>query len=62
MTTHALTLEQYDGTDPSKPIYISVKGRIFDVSTGKSFYGPGGSYALFAGKDSSRALAKMSKN
>ncbi|KAF5809770.1 putative cytochrome b5-like heme/steroid binding domain-containing protein [Helianthus annuus] len=55
-------LKQYDGTDPSKPIYISVKGRIFDVSTGKSFYGPGGSYALFAGKDASRALAKMSKN
>lgn len=53
-------LKQYDGTDPSKPIYISVRGRVFDVSTGKSFYGPGGSYAMFAGKDVSRALAKMS--
>ncbi|GJX99839.1 probable steroid-binding protein 3 [Tanacetum coccineum] len=60
-----LTLDQlkhYDGTNPSNPIYISVKGRIFDVTTGKSFYGPGGSYAMFAGKDASRALAKMSKN
>ncbi|KAI3501641.1 hypothetical protein L1887_29562 [Cichorium endivia] len=55
-------LKQYDGTDPSKPIYIGVRGRIFDVSTAKSFYGPGGSYAMFAGKDASRALAKMSKN
>ncbi|KAK9067874.1 hypothetical protein SSX86_011985 [Deinandra increscens subsp. villosa] len=55
-------LKQYDGTDPSNPIYIAVKGRIFDVTTGKSFYGPGGSYAMFAGKDASRALAKMSKN
>ncbi|CAI9274891.1 LOW QUALITY PROTEIN: probable steroid-binding protein 3 [Lactuca sativa] len=55
-------LKQYDGTDPSNPIYIGVKGRIFDVSTAKSFYGPGGSYAMFAGKDASRALAKMSKN
>ncbi|KAL8201111.1 hypothetical protein R6Q57_012450 [Mikania cordata] len=60
LTLHQL--QQYDGTDPSKPIYIGVRGRIFDVSTAKSFYGPGGSYALFAGKDATRALAKMSKN
>nr|GEW80364.1 hypothetical protein [Tanacetum cinerariifolium] len=55
-------LKQYDGSDPSKPIYVAVKGRVFDVTTGNSFYGPGGSYAMFAGKDASRALAKMSKN
>ncbi|XP_019415948.1 PREDICTED: probable steroid-binding protein 3 [Lupinus angustifolius] len=55
-------LTQFNGTDPSKPIYVAVKGRVFDVTTGKSFYGPGGPYAMFAGKDASRALAKMSKN
>lgn len=55
-------LSQYNGSDPSKPIYVAVKGRIYDVSTGKSFYGPGGPYAMFAGKDASRALAKMSKD
>lgn len=54
-------LKQYDGSDPSKPIYVAVKGRIFDVTAGKSFYGPGGDYSMFAGKDASRALAKMSK-
>ncbi|KAK4600559.1 hypothetical protein RGQ29_010274 [Quercus rubra] len=55
-------LTQYNGTDASKPLYVAVKGRIFDVTNGKSFYGPGGPYAMFAGKDASRALAKMSKN
>ncbi|KAL3500279.1 hypothetical protein ACH5RR_039372 [Cinchona calisaya] len=55
-------LKQYDGSDPSKPIYVAVKGRVFDVAAGRSFYGPGGSYSMFAGKDASRALAKMSKN
>ncbi|CAI9094687.1 OLC1v1030465C1 [Oldenlandia corymbosa var. corymbosa] len=54
-------LKQFDGSDPSKPIYVAVKGRVFDVTAGKSFYGPGGSYCMFAGKDASRALAKMSK-
>ncbi|XP_057433079.1 probable steroid-binding protein 3 [Lotus japonicus] len=62
MEMTAQQLSQYNGTDPSKPIYVSVKGRVFDVTTGKSFYGPGGAYAMFAGRDASRALAKMSKN
>jgi membrane-associated progesterone receptor component len=55
-------LVKYNGSDSSKPIYVAIKGRVFDVSSGKNFYGPGGSYAVFAGKDASRALAKMSKN
>lgn len=55
-------LKQYDGSDQSKPIYVAVKGRVFDVTAGKTFYGPGGSYCMFAGNDASRALAKMSKN
>ncbi|KAL4181938.1 hypothetical protein AMTRI_Chr12g239910 [Amborella trichopoda] len=55
-------LRQFNGSDPSKGIYVAIKGRIFDVSTAKNFYGPGGSYAIFAGRDASRALAKMSKN
>jgi membrane-associated progesterone receptor component len=53
-------LQQYDGTDPSKPLLMAIKGQIYDVSQSKAFYGPGGPYALFAGKDASRALAKMS--
>ncbi|CAH9108185.1 unnamed protein product [Cuscuta europaea] len=61
MEMTAQQLELYNGSDPSKPIYIAIRGRIFDVTAGKSFYAPGGSYSIFAGKDATRALAKMSK-
>ncbi|GMH08999.1 hypothetical protein Nepgr_010839 [Nepenthes gracilis] len=53
-------LKQYDGSDDKKPLLMSIKGQIYDVSQSRMFYGPGGPYALFAGKDASRALAKMS--
>ncbi|XP_031095512.1 membrane steroid-binding protein 1-like [Ipomoea triloba] len=53
-------LKQYDGSDPKKPLLMAIKSQIYDVSQSRMFYGPGGPYALFAGKDASRALAKMS--
>jgi membrane-associated progesterone receptor component len=53
-------LKQYDGSDPKKPLLMAIKGQIYDVTQSRSFYGPGGAYALFTGKDASRALAKMS--
>ncbi|KAJ9553088.1 hypothetical protein OSB04_017133 [Centaurea solstitialis] len=53
-------LKSYDGNDPKKPLLMAIKGQIYDVSQSRMFYGPGGPYALFAGKDASRALAKMS--
>lgn len=53
-------LKAYDGADPKKPLLMAIKGQIYDVSQSRMFYGPGGPYALFAGKDASRALAKMS--
>ncbi|KAL3652381.1 Membrane steroid-binding protein 1 [Castilleja foliolosa] len=53
-------LKQYDGSDPKKPLLMAIKGQIYDVTQSRMFYGPGGPYALFAGKDASRALAKMS--
>lgn len=53
-------LKQYDGSDPKKPLLMAIKSQIYDVSQSRVFYGPGGPYAMFAGKDASRALAKMS--
>ena len=51
----ATELAQYDGDDPSKPVYLALMGKVFDVSAGAKYYGKGGSYAYFSGKDASRA-------
>jgi len=53
-------LRAYNGTDATKPILMAVNGTVYDVSRGRQFYGPGGPYGLFAGRDASRALAKSS--
>jgi membrane-associated progesterone receptor component len=58
----AAQLRAYDGSDPPKPIYLAVRGKVYDVTSGRSFYGPGGSYAMFAGREAARALGKMSKD
>lgn len=50
-------LRQYNGTGEDGRICIAVNGRIYDVTRGKQFYGPGGPYSNFAGRDASRALA-----
>ncbi|GEQ68383.1 hypothetical protein JCM33374_g2051 [Metschnikowia sp. JCM 33374] len=50
------TLCRYDGKSDSK-VYIGIKGVVFDVTAGKAFYGPGGPYENFAGRDASRGLA-----
>ncbi|KAI9887102.1 MAG: hypothetical protein M1823_001092 [Watsoniomyces obsoletus] len=49
-------LSLYNGTDPKIPIYLAINGSIYDVSASPSFYGPGGSYHFFAGKEGTRAF------
>ncbi|KAL9096664.1 MAG: hypothetical protein Q9165_001152 [Trypethelium subeluteriae] len=46
----------YNGTN-NMPVYLGVRGKIFDVTSGRNFYGPGGPYENFAGRDASRGLA-----
>ena len=34
-------LAKYSGHDPTRPILFAVRGRIFDVTESRGFYGPG---------------------
>lgn len=52
-------LTQYDGSDLTKPLLVAIRGQVYDVGRGRDFYGPGGPYGMFAGKDCTRALAKL---
>ncbi|KAG0239397.1 cytochrome b5-like heme/steroid binding domain-containing protein [Mortierella sp. GBAus27b] len=52
-------LRKYDGTK-GEPIYVAIKGKVYDVSGKEDMYGPQGKYHVFAGKDASKALAKSS--
>ncbi|XP_035692675.1 neudesin-like [Branchiostoma floridae] len=53
-------IARYNGEDESQPIYMAVKGVVFDVTSGKDFYGKGAGYNALAGKDATRAVAKWS--
>eukprot|EP00854_Cymbomonas_tetramitiformis_P021336 gene21336-25642_t len=39
------------------PLYLAIQGRVYDVTLGASFYGPGRSYHGFVGKDATRGFA-----
>ncbi|KAJ2779741.1 Dihydrodipicolinate synthase [Coemansia javaensis] len=47
---------RHTGAD-NGPVLIALDGRVYDVSAGRSFYGPGGPYSVFAGRDASRLMA-----
>ena len=59
------TLAVFDGTGNSSDsdgsrILLAINRKVFDVTKGKTFYGPGGPYGNFAGRDASRGMAKQS--
>lgn len=52
-------LAKYDGTqDDEGPILFAANGIVFNVWKGRNFYGPGGEYHIFAGRDATRLLAR----
>ena len=53
-------LSKFDGNDPDSPVYLAIKGIVFDVSSNRKMYAPGQGYSVFAGKDASKALGKSS--
>ena len=50
------TLLPYNGQN-NQPVFLAIRGQVFDVSAGRNFYGPGGPYENFAGRDATRGLA-----
>ena len=57
VTLRNFTLEElaeFDGAD-GKPIYLAIKGKVYDVTSKPTAYGPKGGYKAFAAKDATRA-------
>jgi len=60
----ALTVEElaeFDGrplddSGERAPLYLAIRGRIYDVTAGAAFYGPGRSYHKLVGHDATRAF------
>ncbi len=40
------SLSKFDGRDFLKPLYFAVRGKVYDVTKGKDFYGPGRLFGL----------------
>ena len=53
-------LLQFRGQSPTTPLYIGIKGLVYDVSGKRDMYGPGASYHVLTGRDASRALGRSS--
>jgi len=50
-------LEMYNGSQPDKPIYIALSGKVYDVSTALDWYGPKATYSAFAGRACTRGIS-----
>lgn len=50
-------LATFTGDVESRPVYLAIDGDVYDVSSNRRVYGPGGSYHFMAGRDAARAFA-----
>ena len=55
-TYTSASLAAYNGERNDLPIYVALDGYVYDVTAGKSYYLPGGTYHSIAGKDASGEL------
>jgi membrane-associated progesterone receptor component len=53
-------LAEHDGGGEADGPYVAVLGIVYDMSASANFYGPGGNYAMFAGRDATLNLARNS--
>ncbi|KAI9338197.1 cytochrome b5-like heme/steroid binding domain-containing protein [Obelidium mucronatum] len=53
-------LAQFDGSSEDKPVYLAIKGTVYDVTSARKMYSAGSGYSVFAGKDASKALGMSS--
>lgn len=49
-----LQLAAYDGADDARPVYLSIDGKVYDVSANRRIYGRGGSYNMMFVGDGKR--------
>ncbi|KAF8583981.1 cytochrome b5 [Ramaria rubella] len=50
-------LAKFDGTKEHFGVYLAIDHDVYDVTSNRRTYGPGGSYAFMSGKDAARAFA-----
>jgi membrane-associated progesterone receptor component len=55
VTVEIEELESANGLNDT-PLWISIKGRVYDVTAGSKFYGVGKPYYKFVGRDATRAF------
>jgi membrane-associated progesterone receptor component len=55
-------LKEFNGEDTSKPLYVGINGKVYDVSEEREMYSKPSSYHVFTGTDATRLFAKNSVN